>query len=65
MKKKKSEYLKIVMCHPNADVIEEIGTYCILSEVCQVSQGHTDLAVHEQVRLGMPSTVLVIHGKTS
>lgn len=53
------------MCHPYADVIEEIGTYCILSEVCQVSQGQTDLAVHEQVGLGMLSTVLVIHGKTS
>lgn len=60
----RSEYLS-VSCHPYADVIEETESYCVLSDVCQMSQGHANLAVHEQAGLGMLSTILVIHRRTS
>lgn len=38
---------------------------CVLSDVCQISQGQANLAVHEQVGLGVLSIVSVIHRRTS
>lgn len=53
------------MHRPYADGIEETGSYCILSDVCQISQGEANLAVREQAGLGILIIILVIHRRIS